>query len=73
MHYNLYRYYQCGISSDYLAATVMDRASVNSVTMKIIKIIYPNAVDVGCFSHAFIRVGEHFNMYTDSDRVYIGN
>ena len=54
-----------GISSDFVAA-MRDRASVNSVAMKTVKIIYPNALDVGCFSHAFDRVGEH----TDSDRVH---
>ena len=41
-----------------------DRASVNSVAMNTLKIIYPNAIDVGCFSHAFDRVGEHFNIPT---------
>ena len=45
------------ISSDYLVAAMRDRASVNSVAMKTVKIIYPNALDVGCFSHAFDRVG----------------
>ena len=53
-----------GISSDYLVAAMRDRASVNSVAMKTVKIIYPNALDVGCFSHAFDRVGEHFNIPT---------
>ena len=53
-----------GISSDYLVAAMRDRASVNSVAMKTVKIIYPNALDVGCFSHAFDRVGKHFNIPT---------
>ena len=60
-----------GISSDYLVAAMRDRASVNSVAMKTVKIIYPNALDVGCFSHAFDRVGEHFNIPTLTE--FIGN
>ena len=60
-----------GISSDYLVAAMRDRASVNSVAMKTVKIIYPNVLDVGCFSHAFDRVGEHFNILTLTE--FIGN
>jgi len=54
-----------GISSDYLIAAMRDRASVNSVAMKTVKIIYLNALDVGCFSYAW-RTLQH----TDSDRVH---
>jgi len=60
-----------GISSDYLVAAMRDRPSVNSVAMKTVKIIYTNALDVGCFSHAFDRVGEHFNILTLTE--FIGN
>ena len=59
------------ISSEYLVGAMRDRASVNSVAMKTVKIIYPNALDVGCFSHAFDRVGEHFNIPTLTE--FIGN
>ena len=59
------------ISSDYLVAAMWNRASVNSVAMNTVKIIYPNAIDVGCFSHAFDRVGEHFNIPTLTE--FIGN
>ena len=59
------------ISSDHLVAAMRDRASVNSVAMRTVKIIYPNAIDVGCFSHAFDRVGEHFNIPTLTE--FIGN
>jgi len=48
------------ISSDHLIAAMRDRASVNSVAMKTVKIIYPKIFDVGCFSHTIDRVGEHF-------------
>ena len=59
------------ISSDHLVAAMRDRASVNSVAMKTVKIIYPNTIDVWCFSHAFDRVGEHFNIPTLTE--FIGN
>ena len=51
-----------GISSDYLVAAMRDRTSVNSVSQ---------CLDVGCFSHAFDRVGEHFNIPTLTE--FIGN
>ena len=60
-----------GIFSDYLIAAMRDRASVNSVAMKTVKINYPNALNVVCFSHAFDRVGEHFNIPTLTE--FIGN
>ena len=50
---------------------MQDRASVNSVAMNTVKIVYLNAIDVGCFSHAFDRVGEHFNIPTLTE--FIGN
>ena len=59
------------ISSDHLVAAMRDRASVNSVAMKTVKIIYPNTIDVWCFSHAFDRVGEHFDIPTLTE--FIGN
>jgi len=30
--------------------------------MRTLKIVYPNVVDIGCFSYAFDRVGEHFKI-----------
>ena len=60
-----------GISSDYPVGAMRDRASVNSVAMKTVKIIYSNALDAGCFSHAFDRVGEHFNILILTE--FIGN
>ena len=50
---------------------MQDRASVNGVAMNTVKIIYSSAIDVGCFSHAFDRVGEHFNIPTLTE--FIGN
>jgi len=50
------------ISSSHLIAAMRDRAAVNSVAMRALKIVYPNVIDIGCFSHAFDRVGEHFKI-----------
>ena len=36
------------------------RASVNGVAMKTLKVIYPNVLDVGCFSHTLDHVGGRF-------------
>ena len=53
---------QYSISPDCLVAAMRDRASVNGVAMKTVKIVYPKVFDVGCFSHTIDRVGEHFNI-----------
>jgi len=39
------------ISSEHLIAAMQDRASVNGLAMKTVKIVYPKIFDVGCFSH----------------------
>jgi len=44
-----------------------DRASVNSVAMSTLKIVYPTLLDVGCFSHTLDHVGEKFRTPTLSD------
>ena len=41
-----------------------DRASVNDVSMKIVEVIYPNLLDVGCFSHTLDLIGDHFHVPT---------
>jgi len=55
------------ISSEYLIASMHDRASVNSVAMSTLKIVYPTLLDVGCFSHTLDHVGEKFRTPTLSD------
>ena len=52
------------ISSDHLIAAMWDRASVNGVAIKTLKIVYPKIFDIGCFSHTIDQVGEHFNIPT---------
>ena len=37
------------ISSEHLIAAMRDRASVNSLAMKTVKIVYPKIFDIGCF------------------------
>ena len=39
-----------------------DRASVNSVAMRTLSLIYPSILDVGCFSHTIDHVGENFKI-----------
>ena len=50
------------ISSSHLIVAIQDRAAVNSVAMRTLKIVHPNVIDIGCFSHVFDRVGEHFKI-----------
>ena len=49
-----------GVSSHLLLATMRDSASVNNLAMNTISVIYPNMLDIGCFSHALDHVGEKF-------------
>ena len=41
---------------------MMDGASTNSVVVRTLAIVYPNMLDVNCFSHTLDRVGEHFDI-----------
>ena len=40
-----------GIGGNQLLAAMHNRASVNSVAMRTLNIIYSNVMDIGCFSH----------------------
>lgn len=51
-----------GIESNRLVASMRDRASVNSVAITMLKVLYPSLLDVGCFSHTLDRVGEQFKV-----------
>ena len=48
------------VGPNQLLAAMKDRASVNTVAMRTLQIIYPHVLDVGCFSHTIDHVGEHF-------------
>jgi len=44
-----------------------DCASTNIVAMRTLKVLYPHALGVGCFSHTLDQVGERFNIPTLHD------
>ena len=48
-----------GIASQLVVAAMHDRASVNLVALRTIKVLYNKLFDVGCFSHTLDRVGEN--------------
>ena len=52
---------ELGITSQYLLATMQDRASVSNVAVRTLQVMYPDALDVGCFSHTLNNTGECFN------------
>ncbi len=49
-----------GIGPATLLAAMRDRASVNGAAMRTVKVLYPNILDVGCFSHTIDNAGRHF-------------
>ena len=48
------------ISSERVLAAMRDRASSNGVAIRTLKVVYPNMVDIGCYSHTIDLVGEKF-------------
>jgi hypothetical protein len=42
-------------------ASTRDRAATNNVALRTLKVLYPNLVDIGCFSHTIDHVGENFD------------
>ena len=53
-----------GISVDRVLACMRDRASTNQVAVRTMKILYPNILDVGCFSHTIDNAGGHIQTPT---------
>ena len=49
-----------GISSERVLASMRDRASSNGVAMRTLRVVYPNLIDIGCYSHTIDLVGEKF-------------
>ena len=47
-----------GISFNLIVTAMHDKASVNDVAMRTIKVVYNELLDVGCFSHTLNHVGE---------------
>lgn len=62
------------VSGDRLIPAIHDRASVNNVAIRTLKILYPKLVDIGCFSHTLDIVGEKFVTPTLNDftKTWIG-
>ena len=65
---------ELGISSTLLVGEMRDRASVNEVPMRTVRVIYNQAVDIGCFSHTLDHVGKRMqtpileNFFYDLDK-----
>ena len=52
---------ELGIPSHLLVGAMRDRASVNEVAMRTVRIVYNQCVDIGCFSHTLDHVGERMS------------
>ena len=48
-----------GISPGTLVGSMHDRVSTNTVDMTTLRVLYPDFLDVGCFSHTINHVGNH--------------
>lgn len=53
---------ELGIGGSQLLAAMHDRASVNGAAMRTVSIMYPNVLDIGCFSHTLDLVGTKFEL-----------
>ena len=51
-----------GIESDKLIAVMHDRANVNRAAMRIVQVVYPTIIDIGCISHTIDIVGDKFQV-----------
>ena len=51
-----------GVTLNKLIAVMHDRASVNTVAVRGLKLLCPDIIDIGCcFSHTIDHVGDHFD------------
>ena len=53
-----------GVESDKLIAVMRDGASVNGTAMRLVSVMYPNALDIRCLSHLLDLVGDKFQVPT---------
>ena len=53
-----------GIETSMLLGVMHDRASVNVAAMRIVRVVYPHVVDIGCISHTLDLVGDKFKAST---------
>ena len=49
---------ELSVTPDLVVAAMRDRASVNSVAIRTVSVIYNNMLDIGCISHTLDHVGE---------------
>ena len=49
-----------GIANDSLLAIMRDRASVTNLAILIVRVMYPQVLDIGCFSHTIDNAGKTF-------------
>ena len=54
---------ELGIGGERVVAMMHDRASVNSVAMRTVSVLYNNCLDVGCFSHTLDLVGKNMKTF----------
>ena len=57
------------LSTEQVLAAMGDRASVNGVAIRHIKIMFPNSLDTGCYSHTLDIAGNRFQLPTVEDFV----
>ena len=55
---------ELGVAKTKLLACMRDRASVNGKAMRSVAVLYPNVMDIGCFSHTLNLGGERFETPT---------
>ena len=56
-----------GVHSHLLLASMRDHASVNNLAMQTVNVVYPQLIDIGCYSHTLNHVGENFQTPTLTD------
>jgi len=49
-----------------------DQASTNNVAMQTMKVVYPNLINIGCYSHMIDQVGNCFNTTTLDEFMMLG-
>jgi len=52
------------LSTEQVLAAMRDRASVNNVAIRHIKVMFPTLFDIGCYSHTLDLVGSKFHLPT---------
>ena len=61
-----------GIKSHLLLAGMRDGASVNNVAMEVLKVVYPDILNIHCFSHTLDWVGENSLLLCSVHSVHTG-